>query len=116
MKLVELAYFSDQVPEMADFYRRLLGAEPVYEGDGIAIFLLGGTKIFIHHKYEVEAGDLPPEDHIALETEDIESACQKLLDQGARLEVPPKDYYWGRSAYLRDADGRLIEIIQAAEG
>jgi len=27
--------------------------------------------------------------------------------------VSPKDYYWGRSAYLRDPDGHLVEITKA---
>jgi hypothetical protein len=29
-----------------------------------------------------------------------------------KLEIHPKDFYWGRSAYLRDPDGRRIEITQ----
>ena len=23
----------------------------------------------------------------------------------------PKDYYWGRSAYVRDPDGRIVELV-----
>jgi hypothetical protein len=30
------------------------------------------------------------------------------------MEVSPKDYYWGRSAYLRDPDGQLIEITHSS--
>lgn len=26
------------------------------------------------------------------------------------MDTMPKDYYWGRSAYLPDPDGQLIEI------
>ena len=33
----------------------------------------------------------------------IELACLSL-------EVQPKDYYWGRSAYLRDPDAHLKPI------
>ena len=44
MKLVEMAYFTNDVPAMANFYRKFLGKEPVYDGGNIAIFLQGETK------------------------------------------------------------------------
>lgn len=115
MKLVELAFFTDDVQAMADFYRRLLGTEPVAQSEGMAIFMVGETKIFIHRTYSPSEGDLPPEDHIALEVDDVDSASQALVQQGLALEIPPTEYYWGRSAYLRDTDGHQIEIIQTAE-
>ena len=65
MKLHELAYFTDNVQGMADFYRALFGAEPVAESDDMAIFMSGGTKIFIHRNYLPTEGDLPPNNHIA---------------------------------------------------
>lgn len=112
MRLTELAYFTDDVDEMADFYRLLLGSEPVARSEGMAIFLVGDTKIFIHQNYVPGGDDLPPENHIALTVEDVDVACRRLIDQGLHLEVAPRDYYWGRSAYLRDPDGHLIEIAQ----
>lgn len=116
MKLAELAYFTDDVGQTADFYRLLLNAEPVTQSEGMAIFLVGDTKIFIHHNYTPSAGDLPPENHIAFAVEDVDATCNRLIEQGLNLEVPPNDYYWGRSAYLRDPNGRLIEITQDNNG
>lgn len=110
MQLTELAYFTDDVPAMADFYRRLLNAEPVAQSDGMAIFMTGGTKIFIHRTYTLAEGDLPPHNHTAFRVDDVDAACAELLARGLALEVPPRDYYWGRSAYLRDPDGQQIEI------
>lgn len=110
MKLVELAHFTDNVPAMERFYRLLLGAEPVARSDDMAIFMNGETKIFIHKKYPASEGELPAENHAAFAAEDVDAACDSLLKQGLSIEVPPKDYYWGRSAYLRDPDGYLIEI------
>ena len=112
MKLHELAYFTDNVKGMADFYRGLLGAEPVAQSDDMAIFMSGGTKIFIHRNYPPSQGDLPPNDHIAFAVEDVDAACEALSQRGLIPEVPPKDYYWGRSAYLRDPDGHQIEITK----
>jgi catechol 2,3-dioxygenase-like lactoylglutathione lyase family enzyme len=110
MKLVELAYFTEDVDRVVAFYRTLLGAEPVARAEGMAIFLIGDTKIFIHHSYSPAEGELPPTNHTAFSVEDVDKACQELVEQGVALEIPPKDYYWGRSAYLRDPDGNQIEI------
>ncbi len=56
---------------------------------------------------------------IALFTDDVEASvvdldevCDELRAQGTWLMVKPRDYPWGRSAYLRDPDGRLVELTQ----
>lgn len=112
MKLIELAYFTPNVAEMSAFYQALLGKRPVAESSDMAIFMTGHTKIFIHRTYTPGSGDLPPENHIAFEVPDVDAACAALVQQGLSIEVPPKDYYWGRSAYLRDPDGHLLELTQ----
>jgi catechol 2,3-dioxygenase-like lactoylglutathione lyase family enzyme len=112
MKLSELAYFTDHVKQMADFYHALLGIEPVAQSEDMAIFMSGETKIFIHRNYPPSEGDLLPNDHIAFAVEDVDDACQALMNQGLVMEIPPKDYYWGRSAYLRDPDGHQVEITR----
>ena len=113
MKLIELAYFTEHVEQMADFYRSLLGAEPVARSEDMAIFMSGYTKIFIHRKYPAAEGELPADNHIAFAVEDVNAACTALTQQGLTIEVPPHDYYWGRSAYLRDPDGHMVEITKA---
>jgi catechol 2,3-dioxygenase-like lactoylglutathione lyase family enzyme len=111
MKLAEIAFFTDNVVSMTEFYRRLLGVAPVASSDTMAIFFSNETKIFIHHRYAPKNGELPPEDHLAFAVEDVDRMCAQLLQQGLMLEVPPQDFYWGRSAYLRDPDGHQIEIM-----
>ena len=114
MKLSELAYFTPNVAEMTDFYRRLLGCEPVVQSEAMAIFYTGDTKIFIHQTYVPAPGELPPSNHTAFTVEDVDAACAQLVERGLQLEVPPRDYYWGRSAYLRDPDQQQIELTQSA--
>ena len=99
---------------MTDFYRGLLGTDPVTKSDDMAIFMSGGTKIFIHRNYSSSEGEMPANNHIAFAVEDVDAACQALTQHGLILEVPPKDYYWGRSAYLRDPDGHQVEITKGA--
>jgi catechol 2,3-dioxygenase-like lactoylglutathione lyase family enzyme len=112
MQLTEIAFFTDNVSGMTDFYRRLLSVEPVASSETMAIFFTGETKIFIHYKYAPKDGELPPENHHAFKVEDVDTVCNQLLGQGLMLEVPPQDFYWGRSAYLRDPDGHQIELTQ----
>lgn len=113
MKVIEIAKFTNNVAGMSDFYRSLLDTQPVAESADMAIFMSGETKIFIHKLYEQGADDLPPENHIAFAVDDMDAHCLELEKQGFKIEVPPRDYYWGRSAYLRDPDGHLIELAQS---
>lgn len=110
MKLVELAYFTENVKTMVDFYRVLLDAQPVAQSDTMAIFMSGETKIFIHKTYPASEGEHPPENHIAFAVSDVDATCASLTQGGLILQIPPKDYYWGRSAYLRDPDDHQVEI------
>lgn len=112
MKLAEIAFFTDSVLEMTDFYRRLLGMDPVASSETMAIFFTNETKIFIHYNYAPRNGELPPENHHAFTVEDVDRVCEQLRQRGLMLEIPAQDFYWGRSAYLRDPDGHQIEITQ----
>lgn len=112
MKLTELAFFTDNVKEMTAFYKGLLGSEPVAQSESMAIFMVNNTKIFIHQNYVPSAGDLPPDNHIAFTVDNVDSTCAELVQKSLILEVSPQDFYWGRSAYLRDPDGHQIEITQ----
>jgi catechol 2,3-dioxygenase-like lactoylglutathione lyase family enzyme len=112
MKLTEIAFFTDQVSQMSDFYRRLLDTEPVASSDQMSIFFMNDTRIFIHYRYLAQEGEIPPDNHHAFTVEDVDAVCARLAAQGLRIEIPPQDYYWGRSAYLRDPDGHQIEITQ----
>jgi len=115
MKLTEIAFFTKDVQGTADFYQALLDSKPVAQSEGMAIFMTGETKIFIHRHYHAGDGDLPPENHIAFTVSDVNALCKQLAAQGVSIEVQPAEYYWGKSAYLRAPDGQLVELIEGGE-
>lgn len=50
--------------------------------------------------------------HLAYQVDDIYEICQKALDQGIVINVPPKD---GHMAFFRSPDDISIELLQKGE-
>src|SRR5262245_50268321 len=111
--LAEIALFTDDVAPACAFYRELVGSGPEAEWPGGAIFAAGGAKILIHERAGSADGGPPNEDHFALSVADLDGTCAALRARGVVFLVDEHDYPWGRSAYLRDPDGRLVELAQA---
>jgi len=108
-RIAEVALFTDDVSGLAAFYERLLGQAPESSSDSHASFDLGGTTLFIHVAGDgAEHEGAPNSDHVAFAL-DQDAAAERARSGGAEV-VGPKDYYWGRSAYLRDPDGRAVEL------
>lgn len=114
MKLEEIARFTVNVDAAVAFYRKLLGQEPASWRPGeTATFMLGGVKFFLHTRSERKPDWPSTEDHVSFAVDDVDATCEALRRSGVVFELPPRDYYWGRSAYLRDTEGRLLEIHKA---
>jgi len=111
MKLEEIAIFTDKVKETAKFYLNL-GGKIGYQNDSLAIIQFENIKILIHATYEPGEGDLPCENHIAFGTADVDAEVKRLAVSGTSMLDEPKDYDWGRSAYLRDPNGMLVELAE----
>lgn len=112
-ELVEVALFSGRVEETVRFYGRLLGAAPEVEWPGGAAFAVGSLTLLVHERSAPLPEGPPNEDHVALAVPDLDAACAELAAQGLGILAGPRDFPWGRSAYLRDPDGRLVELTQA---
>ena len=110
--VTEVALFTDDVENGVSFYRLLLGVEPAAAWPGGAVFASGDVKLLVHDR-GAGMGDGPPnEDHVAIGVGDLDGRCDELRSAGHSLLVEPRSYPWGRSAYLRDPDGRLVELTQ----
>jgi catechol-2,3-dioxygenase len=107
-RVAEVALFTQDVAGLTAFYERLLGRPPDSSSDGHASFDLGGTTLFIHVAGGESPGGAPNADHVAIAL-DQDDAAERARAGGTEV-VGPQDFYWGRSAYLRDPDGRVIEL------
>ena len=101
--IVEIALFTDRPDELVAFYEDVLRRPPASRWPGGATFDLDGATLLVHARGEPEEGMPPNQDHFALRVADVDA-------EAARLGTEAKDYDWGRSAYLRDPDGRLVEL------
>ena len=114
--LVELALFTHDVSSLVTFYEELLGGAPAFQSEQMAMFQLDGLHILIHHKsparpdYEVGEGGPPDEDHFAIAVKNLDSVWAEGSLGDAAGAIAPSTYPWGRSAYTRDPDGRLVEV------
>ena len=107
-RIAEVALFTDDVGALTAFYEQLLGRSPDSRSDSHASFELAGTTLFIHVRGEVEHDGAPNADHVAFAL-DQDAAAERARSSGVDV-VGPKEFYWGRSAYLRDPDGRAVEL------
>lgn len=99
----EIALFTEDVDGLVGFYKRVLDREPTATWPGGATFDLDGITLLIHVKGETQEGMPANADHFAVRVGDVDA-------EAARLGTEAKDYDWGRSAYLTDPDGRLVEL------
>lgn len=109
-QLTELSRFVVDIEAAVDYYEQFLDAKPVSAWPGGAVFDLGGPVLLLHEATEHD--EAPGEDHPAFAVDDVDAACERLERAGVDIEWPPADYDWGRSAYLRDPAGNLVELIE----
>lgn len=106
--IAELALFTEDVPRLTSFYELVLGRPPDSSSESHASFSLGEAVLFIHIAGAESPPGVPNRDHVALALNQ-EDAAQRARAAGVEV-VGPSDFYWGRSAYLEDPDGRMIEL------
>jgi catechol 2,3-dioxygenase-like lactoylglutathione lyase family enzyme len=107
--LTELALFTADVAGVTVFYERALGIVPAERSEQHAVFRLGELVLRIHVAVEPGPGDPPADDHVAFTVEGLDGHTAALTAAGVSIDGP-RDLPWGRSAYVRDPDGRLVEL------
>lgn len=112
MEPVEVTVFAADVSATESFFERLLGHPPEVSSEGASVFVAGGVDVLVHETYEPAGRDLPPEDHVAFAVDDLDDELGRIAGSGTPVVREPAGYEWGRSAYLRDPEGRLVEITE----
>jgi catechol 2,3-dioxygenase-like lactoylglutathione lyase family enzyme len=108
-RLVEVALFTDDVEAMTAFYERLLGVKPAERSPQHAAYALGDVVLRVHASVAALPGDPPAANHVAFAVDDLDARAAALAAAGVELDGP-RALPWGRSAYLRDPDGNLVEL------
>ena len=101
----------DDVPKTAAFYEGTLGAKRVQEmefrGIPIVRLELDGLPLTISQQIHAGVGD-----HIGLAVDDFEAAVTELRNKGVEFIVEPTDMGFAKFAFIKDAAGTTLEIIQ----
>jgi catechol 2,3-dioxygenase-like lactoylglutathione lyase family enzyme len=102
------------VAKTAAFYENTLGAKKVQEMDfrGIPIVRLelDGLPLTISQQIHTGVGD-----HIGLAVDDFEAAVNELRANGVKFLVEPKEMGSAKFAFIQDAAGTTLEIIQVKQ-
>lgn len=113
--LIELALFTEQVAGVSQLLEAVTGEESTFQNETISVFELQGVTLLVHQSADASEAGPANEDHVAFATSDLDRTYEELVERGFDFELPPKDYEWGRSAYLRDPDGRMFELHEVTE-
>ena len=110
-RIDEIARFTSQPREVAEFYAAILDTAVPDEVGDVFNFEVDGVNLFIH---PTDDGPLEPGwpegvDHVAFEVGDLDKECERLRRRGYAVG-DPQTFPWGRSTYLNDPDGRMVEL------
>ena len=101
----------DDVPKTVAFYEGTLGAKKVQEmefrGIPIVRLELDGLPLTISQQIHAGVGD-----HIGLAVDDFEAAVTELRARGVEFIVEPTDMGFAKFAFIKDAAGTTLEVIQ----
>jgi len=102
------------VAKTAAFYENTLGAKKVQEmefrGIPIVRLELDGLPLTISQQIHPGVGD-----HIGLAVDDFEAAVNELRGNGVKFIVEPKEMGSAKFAFIQDAPGTTLEIIQVKQ-
>ena len=104
------------------FYTHVLGLPLGHRAGSFAQLDTGATRIALYERQAmadtlgVDSLEPPPVDAPAFElgfkVDDVDAAYAEITAAGAQPATPPTDRPWGqRTAYVRDPDGHLIELV-----
>ena len=129
MKVQSLDYVILVVDDLASslaFYRGVLGIPLKHRAERFAQLETGNTRLglFTREAMARTLGEplIKPRRgaesfEIGFKVEDVDAAYDEAIAAGATAQTPPHNQPWGqRTAYLRDPDDNLVELVQDHRG
>jgi len=107
--------FSTQLDELRRFYETATGIEGQPAGPNWVAFPLGSSKLAVHRQL-ADAPQDPAPFRLDLLVNDLDEALSKFKAAGAELVQGIQDEAFGRSAILRDPEGREFTLVQEELG
>ena len=125
MRLFSLDYtvlIVEDLDRSVAFYTEALGIQLSHRSGGYAQLITGPTRLALYTREAMSATlEQPlepparnaPGSEIGFLVADVDAAYAEITLAGGEPVKPPTDRFWGqRTAYLRDPDGHLIELVQ----
>jgi catechol-2,3-dioxygenase len=123
-RVLETAVYCDDLHRTAEFYKRLLDAEPMLEGERlVALDAGGGTVLLLFQRgkstqpLQLPTGVVPAHDGhgpshfaFAIDAADFPAWESRLSALAIPIESKVRWNAGGRSLYFRDPDGRSVEL------
>jgi len=108
------------------FYTEALGLTLGHRSGPYAQLATGTTRVALYERAAMSATlgiPLRPPDldaaafELGFKVDDVDAAVEELAAAGAQVVTHATDRPWGqRTAYVRDPDGHLIELVKDASG
>ena len=96
------------------FYRDVLGLKLLFTVSNMSFFDCGGVRLMLGHASSPELDH--PSSILYFRVPDIQSASQRLMDEGVKIEAPPRliapmpDHDLWMTAF-RDSEGNVMELM-----
>ena len=110
-------YFSDDLDAAVDWYRILLGTEPIDVHEQLAAFDVSGTRLTVHitDTYNRPAGTAGSVSY--WDVSDVDAVVAGCVDRGGVVHRGPKSVFTGeRLCQVLDPFGNLIGFRQPGAG
>ena len=103
--------FSPEFEGLRRFYEAAMGIEGQPAGPSWVAFPLGDSRLALHRQLPDDPQD-PAPFRLDLLVDDIDEALSKFKAAGAEVGRGIQDEAFGRSAILRDPEGREFTLVQ----
>ncbi len=112
----------EDLDQSVEFYTGMLGLELAHRSGPFAQMQTGNTRLAFYTReamaQTLDFRILPPANsapafELGFKVDDVDAAYRELTERGVPSAAAPADRPWGqRTAYVRDPDGYLIELVQ----